>query len=192
MDDFKFTGIILCGGHSRRMGADKAMLPLGDKPFLQHLIDLLKPLCNTVLISGDHPDYAQFGLPLIPDEIPDSGAIGGLYSSLKASKTDWNLVLSCDSPIVDLEIIERLKSHVDPNQKIVHAATEAENHPLIGFYHKSCANQFKTIIESGNLKLQQAVNKCDPFRVLFDGVQAKKLFNVNTLKDYKNLLNHYL
>lgn len=173
------------------MGTDKALLMFDGKTFLEQLIDLMRPLCSSLMISGENVQYKKFGLPLVADELQDSGAIGGLYSALKASQTDWNLVLSCDAPLVDRGIIERLQNHIHPQQKVVHAITEKDAHPLVGFYHKSCADGFLTAIKVGNLKLQPAVNKCNPHKVLFEGEQAVKLQNINTPEDYQSLLNLY-
>ena len=185
------TGIILCGGRSKRMGTDKALLKLGDETFLSRVIQTITPFCNSVVISGNNADYSSYGLTVIEDELPDSGALGGLYSALNSSQTDWNLVLTCDAPLVDSEIIEKLRSAVDEQQKVVHAITEKDGHPLIGFYHKSCAEVFRSAINVGSLKLQPAVNKCDPLKVLFKDEGSEKLQNINTPEDYQSLLNRY-
>ena len=149
----EFNGIILCGGRSKRMGTDKALLQLGGVSFLERVIALMTPICDRVLISGNSSDYKSFGLEIIEDEFEDSGALSGLFSGLKASDKDWNLILSCDTPLVDLEVVNHLKDHVKTGQSVVHARTNQDNHPLIGFYNKACVSKLESAIKIGNLKL---------------------------------------
>ena len=185
------NGIILCGGHSKRMGADKGLLKLGEHSFIEHLAQSMSPFCDKIFLCGSKPAYTELGLDVIADIVPDSGALGGLYSGLIHTSTNWNLVLSCDAPLVDAAIIETLIEALDPQQKVVHAITEKDAHPLIGCYHKDCAESFKKAIDSGHLKLQPAVQNCKPKQVEFHPPQAKKLLNINTPEDYQALLKLY-
>jgi len=88
------SAIILAGGRSSRMGTDKALLPLPDKPditFVEHLASLLASTCHEVLLVARDPiqaaDYAPVKSPnvrLLTDETPNIGPLMGLYSGLKA------------------------------------------------------------------------------------------------------------
>ncbi|MDC7996644.1 molybdenum cofactor guanylyltransferase [Gilvibacter sediminis] len=182
------NGIILCGGNSKRMGADKAFLDYKGQTFLARIIAQIQPFCETVYLCGNKPSYAEFGLEVVPDLIPDSGALGGLYSGLHRSETPWNLVLSCDAPLVDSEIMESLINSIHPQLKAIHAQTAKDAHPLVGCYHQNCLPIFEKAIKNGRLKLQPAVSACNPKTLEITGAQASKLRNINTPEDYKSLL----
>jgi len=44
-------GLVMCGGHSNRMGTDKSMLQYYNKPQRYHVYDMLLPFCEKVFIS---------------------------------------------------------------------------------------------------------------------------------------------
>jgi len=85
----KITGIILAGGKSSRMGMDKGFCALNGKPMVQYAIDILEQTCDSIIICSNNSDYELFDLPVIPDIIKDIGPMGGIYSGLKNSKTQW-------------------------------------------------------------------------------------------------------
>ena len=103
------TGIILAGGKSTRMGTDKGFLLLNNKPFVQYSIDALQPLVSEIIIVSDNPDYDRFGLKRINDTIKDAGPVAGICSGLEASSTAYNLILSCDIPLITSKILQKLK-----------------------------------------------------------------------------------
>ena len=76
------AGIIVAGGQSSRMQfRDKALMPLGGRSVIEHIIDNAKEQASPLLINVNrHPDrYKRFGLPLIPDPFgPEAGPLAGL------------------------------------------------------------------------------------------------------------------
>ena len=80
------TGAILSGGESSRMGTDKGLIRYKDKYLVEYGIEILKQLCKQVYIGTKNIKYEIFNLPLLPDEYPNLGPIGGIYTALKKSK----------------------------------------------------------------------------------------------------------
>lgn len=96
-----YTGIILAGGKSQRMGTDKWLLLLKGKPFISHIYEAMKPIFgDNIVIVSSNPEYDKYGYKRIEDLISNKGPVGGLYTALKQSKTKFNLVLSVDVPLV--------------------------------------------------------------------------------------------
>jgi len=133
----QITAIILAGGQSSRMGTDKAMLQINGKTLLENAIEICRPVCNKILISSNNPDHDKFGYQIVPDEIKNCGPIGGIYSCLKKSETDWNFIISVDTPFVTGEFIRFLTSQTD-NYNVVVPVHHGEKEPLITLYHKNC------------------------------------------------------
>ena len=113
-----FTGVVLAGGQSSRMGSDKANLILKNKTLLQNACELLTAAgASDVLISRNvQSATAQY----IADIYPGSGPLGGIYSTLMATEQDI-LVTAVDMPLVN--------SHFQTNQPQIHA-WHFENEPL--------------------------------------------------------------
>jgi molybdopterin-guanine dinucleotide biosynthesis protein A len=78
----------LAGGQSRRMGTDKALLPLvaGGQPMLRLVLDRLSAVADDVLVvANDQERYASFGARVVPDLHPQIGALGGIQAAISWS-----------------------------------------------------------------------------------------------------------
>lgn len=103
------TGIVLSGGSSRRMGRDKAMLPVGGASSIERTAHSLGAVCSEVLISISTPKPYDFvGLRSVQDIYTGKGPMAGLHACLNMSQTPWNMVLACDMPFVSAEVIQAL------------------------------------------------------------------------------------
>jgi len=162
------TGIILAGGKSRRMGTDKALLEINKKKLLQHAIAFCSPFCTRLLISSNHKEHQKFGIEIIPDDINNCGPLGGIYSCLKQSETDWNFVLSVDSVFVEHEFIqEMIKAR--GNYSAIVPLHSGGKEPLIALYHKKAISDIKTQLETGNYKMNFLLEKVNTH--LFDSTK---------------------
>jgi molybdopterin-guanine dinucleotide biosynthesis protein A len=108
------AGAILAGGRSRRMGGEpKALLDLGGKPLLEHVIGRLRPQASRLMLSVAEvsPQWGRFGLDQVPDRLPGhAGPLGGLHSVLRAlaAGESWLLLAPCDAPFLPLDLAQRL------------------------------------------------------------------------------------
>lgn len=152
----KYTGVIMAGGKSNRMGSDKGLMLYNGKPMVQYSIDLLRPFCVEMLISTQNSEYRQFGLPLIPDEIPNCGPMGGIYSALKASKTDFIIVLACDMPFMSKKTIQSLLKNVDKFECVI-PLINGKLEPLCAVYSKTIIEKIEISIKSGNLAMNRLI-----------------------------------
>ena len=187
IDKKHITGIILAGGKSSRMGTDKGFLNFNGKSFIQCSIDALKPSVSKIIIVSNCADYDVFGLERIEDTIENSGPLAGIYSGLKHSETNYNLVLSCDIPLIHSEILERLISEVDNDSEVIQIESNGRRMPLIALYKKSCESRFLKLLNSGERKLQFAVNQCKSKVVSLEKHEQKFTTNINTKDELKQI-----
>ena len=187
LDKKNITGIILVGGQSRRMGRDKGLINLHGKSFLERIINAVQPYSSKVLLVGDQSIYEKFGVERIEDEIKNEGPIAGVYSGLLASKTKYSLVLSCDVPLINSEIIQFLIEEHDPNFDLIQLSCDERSMPLIGLYKKSCHSHLQRILNSGEKRLTEAVKGLKVKTIPLMDHQKKYVLNVNTEEDLKKI-----
>lgn len=187
IDKKQITGIILSGGKSSRMGTDKGFLMLNNKSFMQHSIDALKPIVSETLMVSNHTDHDAFGLKRVEDCIENAGPLAGIYSGLKASNTEYNLVLSCDIPLINTDILNRLILGIDETSEVIQIESNGRKMPLIALYKKSCETTFKSLLNQGERKLQYAVNQCKVKSISIAASENKFTTNVNTEAELKQL-----
>ncbi len=108
---------ILAGGHSTRMGADKALLQLGGKTLLERALGKAREVSDSVMVVGKGELYASFGAPIVEDEFPECGPLGGIHAALGTSRSELNIVLSVDAPLVTTAflrfMVERAEASTD-------------------------------------------------------------------------------
>jgi molybdopterin-guanine dinucleotide biosynthesis protein A len=101
----KITGILLAGGMSRRFGQDKGKIKIGDRYLYRYALDTLEQVCDEILISTCNELYDWGNYTSVCDEIPGIGPMGGIFTCLKQSGSEINIVLSCDLPLVHKELL---------------------------------------------------------------------------------------
>ncbi|HLM00422.1 MAG TPA: molybdenum cofactor guanylyltransferase, partial [Pyrinomonadaceae bacterium] len=109
-----FSGYVLAGGKSSRMGTDKAFLKSGGETFLERAARALSTGCGgRVKIVINEKQKAKFekgfgSFEFVFDVFPECGALGGIHAALKNCESDFALILACDLPFVTAGAIRAL------------------------------------------------------------------------------------
>ena len=188
-DNLSISGFILAGGKSSRMGTDKALLMFQGKPLLEHMISLIKPLCDKVAISGQNSDYSSLGIELVPDLYSDCGPISGIYSVLKYSVSDWNLLVSVDVPFVNDELFHVLISKIGDYDCVIPKHISGVE-PLIALYNRRTSPVIEEMITTGDYRLTNLLSKLSTSYVDCNELIKKhpRLFmNINRMEDYQSI-----
>jgi molybdopterin-guanine dinucleotide biosynthesis protein A len=99
------TLAIQAGGESRRMGSDKALLPFLGQPLILRVLNRLAGIADEILVTANQPEKYHFlGLTPIPDLMPGTGALGGVYTALSAASHPYVAVVACDMPFASPEL----------------------------------------------------------------------------------------
>jgi molybdopterin-guanine dinucleotide biosynthesis protein A len=100
-----FSGAVLCGGRSSRMGSDKALLEVGGTPMARRVADALAGAGagDVFAVGGDLPGLRALGLVAHPDALPGDGPLPATLTALEHAVTAVALVVSCDLLAPDAE-----------------------------------------------------------------------------------------
>ncbi|PJI49721.1 MAG: molybdenum cofactor guanylyltransferase MobA [Pseudomonas sp.] len=104
--------LILAGGRGQRMGGqDKGLLDWQGRPLVSYAAALARPFSDDLIISCNRNAdvYAGFADRLVQDDSVDfPGPLAGIRAGLAAARHPHLLVLPCDAPRLDAELLERL------------------------------------------------------------------------------------
>jgi molybdenum cofactor guanylyltransferase len=184
---------ILAGGESRRMGADKGLMPLKAIPMVKYVIEVLEASQYKVKLISGNEAYQKFGLPVYKDVIPGKGPMGGLLTALQHAEKEYVLLIGCDMPFISKGILERLIEN-SKAESITVAETNGKINPLLAIYPRNLLKQIQENIKQGNLKMQDFILENHHQIVPMDsigGIDPIHLTNINT-KEELLLWNHKL
>ena len=106
--EIPLSAAVLAGGQSRRMGQDKALLPLdpGGPPLLRIVLDRLAAVADDrFIVATDRPAYGDFGVPVYGDDVAGAGTLAGIATALRLARHDHCLVVACDMPFLNPSLL---------------------------------------------------------------------------------------
>jgi len=181
---------ILCGGKSSRMQSEKGLVLYQNKPFIEHIIEAVLPISTTIQLITNTNDYDYLKYPKIKDVVIDKGPIGGIYTALIHSETKFNLILSCDIPLISKEIILELIQKHSNNFDVSLFEDAIRIHPLIGIYTKKIIPILKNAIDDNDLKMMNLLSKIKHQLISVVNEKSKQFKNINSIAEL-NELNTY-
>ncbi len=185
----KATAIILAGGGSGRMDADKSMLPIKGKPMVEHICEQLCGTFGQILVSTNEAEKLAFlGFEVIPDKIPGQGPLMGIASALEASANELNFVTACDIPHIDLTYVRRMLAEAEEADIVIPTTGDKRYEPLFAVYRKSALKAINEVLSSGGRKISDVFAQC---RVKYIEMQARGFTNLNTIKEYEEFQKKY-
>src|SRR4051812_2262063 len=115
------AGIILAGGRSRRMGREKALLPLAGATVIARVAARLRPQVRRMVVSanGDPARFAFLDAPMLADEAGapgEEGPLAGILTGLRCARAEGFAQAVCvpsDAPFLPLDLVSRLAEGVD-------------------------------------------------------------------------------
>lgn len=116
--------LILAGGRGQRMGGqDKGLLQWRGRPLVSYAAALARPFSDDLIISCNRnaDAYAAYADRLVQDDSPDfPGPLAGIRAGLAAARHPHLLVLPCDAPLLDANLLERLLRASAAAPEVVH------------------------------------------------------------------------
>jgi len=182
------TLVIQAGGESRRMGADKALLPFLGRPLILRPLNRLAGLADEVLVTSNAPENYRFlGITPIPDLLPGYGALSGLYTALSAAGHPYVAVVACDMPFASLELFAvELVLLRETDADAVIPRSEAGTEPFHAVYRReTCLPHIRAAIEAGKRRVdawfpQVFIRYLEPAEIITYDPTQHAFLNINT------------
>ena len=192
----KIAVIVLAGGQSSRMGRDKALLEIEGKCLLERSCEVAANLTSEVYVLTAWPDRYRSTLSkkcqFLVEYNPGSGPLIALTQGLTQITTEWILLLACDLPLLDVQIIQHWASHltaVPPSTLAVVPYQNSRWEPLCGFYRQQSLSSLQSFIEKGGRSFQVWLNQIAVVPLSVAEREAVMLSNCNTLEEFEQLKN---
>lgn len=185
------SSIILAGGRATRMnGLDKGLVLLQHKPLISYVITRLKPQVNEIFINANREiaTYEAFGYTVLQDETDDFlGPLAGFSLGLQHAKHDFVLTVPCDSPLLPLDLAERLYNGMAASLADIAVASSDENaHPVFCLMKKNVLPSLTEYLASGERKVSAWQKSQKYIEVDFSDC-AEAFTNLNTFEDLRAL-----
>jgi molybdopterin-guanine dinucleotide biosynthesis protein A len=108
-----YDAIVLAGGGGRRLGGvDKAEIRVGETTLLTRALDAVQEASRRVVVGP--PRSLPFGVVRVQEDPPGGGPVAGLAAGLGEVREALVVVLACDMPFVDIELVTRLVTLARP------------------------------------------------------------------------------
>lgn len=200
MQQQQIAGFILAGGQSRRMGTDKAQLAWGAGTFLSRAIEVLRPMGSSVVVVGGSP-AAGLDVPVLADQFASRGPLAGIHAALSHSKTDWNIILAVDMPLVTTALLTFIAEQCrDSSAKAIVPETAGRLQPLCAAYHRRLVPRIEQAIDAEELSIHRLlerlstgimgtnsgrIRELSESELIEHGFSPEMLMNVNTPEDLR-------
>jgi len=185
-----FSGFVLAGGRSSRMGSDKAFLEFNGCTLLARALDLLHRLTPEVRIVGPAAKFAAYA-PVVEDIYTGRGPLAGIHAALTSSPTDLNLMLAVDLPFVAESLMQFIVERAQCSDAVVTVPRIAGGYqPLCAVYRRAFAPLAQAALESGRNKIDALFSDANT-RVLEESelrqfaFEARMFENLNTPEDLR-------
>jgi molybdenum cofactor guanylyltransferase len=158
------------------MGRDKALLHLDGQPLILHALKKFRSLGLAPRIVGSRPDLASFA-PLVPDNFPNAGPLGGIEAALAVSDTEQNLFLAVDLPLLPASFLQWLADRAAlTNALATVPLLQGRPQPLCAVYSRALLPYIRSALTSGHAKVMHVIESA------VDSLHAPiNIFNVESV-----------
>ncbi|MEO6541105.1 MAG: molybdenum cofactor guanylyltransferase [Ferruginibacter sp.] len=151
-------GLVVCGGHSRRMGTDKSMLRYHQKPQRYHVYDMLLPFCEKVYISCNdtQANTNEPGYNFIKDDpaFSHTGPMAALLTAFNKFPQRNILFIGCDYPFLSIAELQNFLYSCGNELSGFYNDEAAVYDPLLAFYPAASAEPLNRMHEAKQFSLQ--------------------------------------
>lgn len=191
-NEFDLTCIVLAGGRSSRLGRDKSIEPITGLSLISRVVRGLSILSDKIIVVVSNEQSKQHlrshtEAEIVVDVHPGKGPLGGIYTGLLHSASSYNLVIACDMPFLNMNLVQYMLD-VSSGFDVVMPRIGDRKEPLHAIYTGMCLPPMEMMLKNSNLKVadfpdlvsvryveEDEIDRFDPGHLSF--------FNINTQAD---------
>lgn len=199
------TALILAGGRGSRMGGvDKGLQNFMGLPLALHTLTRLQISggVGQVMINANRnlAAYESFGVPVWPDVLADyAGPLAGFLTGLERCETPYLLTVPCDTPLLPLDLAQRLAAALEAEDADIAMAAAPEagqdgrmqvrTQPVFCLLRTELLESLVRFTQDGGRKIDAWTALHPTAVVAFDapGDDLQAFFNANTLAELQQL-----
>lgn len=147
------SAVVLAGGRSSRLGQDKAFLKINGQFLMERILEKLAQLSDELIVVTNEPDkYDQFEAVIVGDAFPGKGALGGIYSGVRAATRSHSLVVACDMPFLNLSLLRYMQGLASQHDVVIPRVGELTE-ALHAIYSRNCLPFVEEHLKAGDLSI---------------------------------------
>jgi molybdopterin-guanine dinucleotide biosynthesis protein A len=196
------SAIVLAGGVSSRLGQDKGLLEIANKPLIKHVIDAVSPVVDETIVVTNSQDritkYAKVvatDVRFVIDSCESTGPLIGTLTGFGSAHGKYALLLPFDTPFVSKEVVSLLFELCLGKAAAIPRWPNEQIEPLHAVYQTKLALEAaKSAVSEGKLTMRAMIEKLRGVRYVSTLViqqldpDFKTFFNINTPLDLKKAM----
>ncbi len=180
--------IIIAGGKGRRFGRPKYDVIFKGRRLVDIAVEFARQFGGRISVAcGSFNCNLSGGIRTFNDIISGCGPLGGIYSALHYSETQWILIMPVDMPNLSVEIYNILSQNIIDERSPVAAVSNKGLEPLVSIWPRSAVNQVEKMIKAGNYSIRDCLKALRFKAVKINGEHNENkedpFYNINTQQD---------
>ncbi|SRX94570.1 putative molybdopterin-guanine dinucleotide biosynthesis protein A MobA [Mycobacterium tuberculosis H37Rv] [Mycobacterium shimoidei] len=192
------AGVVLAGGASRRMGRDKATLPVpkgisgvdGATTMVEHVVTIVAQRCQPVfVVAAPGQRLPKLQAEVVRDEVRGLGPLLATGRGLRAAReagAERAFVCAVDMPLLTADLIDTLAARAAESGAEVTLPWDGRDHYLAGVYRTDLAAKVDALVAAGERSMRALVDNVDTQRIVMP--ESRALSNINSADDLRSLL----
>ncbi len=175
-----FSGIVLNGGSSSRMGSDKGEIVYKGRRLIDIAIESLiaAEVKDVIIVGGEKKIHSlKTNIQYCEDLFPNEGPLGGVITGLRNIKSDIAVILACDYLEIDSSVVRECVSKLNA-RSMVFPLYQGKEQYLFSAIRTECVEALELQFMKGVRSIHEAVTCLDC--VTYESAYPKKLRSANT------------
>ena len=181
-----WTGVVLAGGASTRMGRDKALVTVRGTPMARRVADALTAAgaAEVFCVGGDAGALAAAGLDHRADDDPGAGPLAAVVTALRDATHDVVFVAACDLVDPDPEAIRATLDALNEDHDAAVPTDGTNPQPLHAAYKRTALECLEAARAEGERSITRALARLRVAEVT--GIAAGALRDADTPSDLEH------